>query len=415
MPASPDPAFAIATALGIGLLIGSERERSKGTGPHRGAGGVRTYALASLAGTLATLAGGAWLAAVGLAVSGAFAVAGYVRTRSDDPGLTSEVGLVVTYLLGVLAASAPALAAGAGVAVAVVLAARTRLHRFVREQLSERELADGLLLLAAALVVLPLLPDRAVDPWGVFNPHVIWRLAVLVMAVNGAGYVALRIVGPQRGLPLAGLAAGFVSSTVTHGAMGARAHAEPALLGAATAGASLSSVATVVQFLLVLGIANPALMRALALPMALAGVAAVAWGAFNWWRAATPGADGATAPGRAFELRTALVFTATVTLVMLVAAVLADQLGPAGGALGVVLGGLADTHAAAASAAAPATGGALPRGVAALAALGAFSTNAAAKLVAAYSTGGRRFGSRVLPGLVLMVALAWLGAWIERP
>jgi uncharacterized membrane protein (DUF4010 family) len=403
MPASPDPAFAIATALGIGLLIGSERERSKGTGPHRGAGGVRTYALASLAGTLATLAGGAWLAAVGLAVSGAFAVAGYVRTRSDDPGLTSEVGLVVTYLLGVLAASAPA------------LAARTRLHRFVREQLSERELADGLLLLAAALVVLPLLPDRAVDPWGVFNPHVIWRLAVLVMAVNGAGYVALRIVGPQRGLPLAGLAAGFVSSTVTHGAMGARAHAEPALLGAATAGASLSSVATVVQFLLVLGIANPALMRALALPMALAGVAAVAWGAFNWWRAATPGADGATAPGRAFELRTALVFTATVTLVMLVAAVLADQLGPAGGALGVVLGGLADTHAAAASAAALATGGALPRGVAALAALGAFSTNAAAKLVAAYSTGGRRFGSRVLPGLVLMVALAWLGAWIERP
>lgn len=411
----PASVYAIVTALGVGLLIGSERERSKGTGPDRAPGGVRTFTLAALAGVVAALGGGLWLAAAALAVLGAYAIAGYFRTRGDDPGLTTEVALVVTFLLGVLAADEPALAAGTGVIVAIVLAARTRLHRLVRDQLSGRELADGLLLAAAALVVLPLLPNRAVDPWSVFNPHVIWLLAVLVMAVNAAGYVALRTFGAHRGLPIAGLTAGFVSSTVTHGAMGSRARAQPELLGAAAAGAALSSVATVVQLLLVLAVANPAMLRALLLPMLLAGAAAIAWGALNTVRSLRSAGDASVAPGRAFDLRTALLFTATVTVVMLIAAVLADRLGPAGGAFGIVVAGLADTHAATASAASLAAAGALDTRTGALAALGAFSLNSGGKLVVSYTTGGRAFGNRVLPGIVLMVALAWLGAWLAPP
>lgn len=411
----PAPVYAIATALGVGLLIGSERERAKGTGPGRAPGGVRTFTLAALAGVVAALAGGLWLAAAALAVLGGYAIAGYFRTRGDDPGLTTEVALVVTFLLGVLAAEAPAVAAGTGVIVAIVLAARTRLHRLVRDQLSERELGDGLLLAAAALVVLPLLPNRAVDPWGVLNPHVIWLLAVLAMAVNAAGYVALRTLGVHRGLPIAGLAAGFVSSTVTHGAMGSRARAQPELLGAAAAGAALSSVATVVQLLLVLAVTNVAMLRALLLPMLLAGAAAIGWGVFNTVRSLHSPGDAGVAPGRAFDVRTALLFTATVTVVMLIAAVLADWLGPAGGAFGIVVAGLADTHAATASAASLAAGGALDGRTGALAALGAFSANAGSKVVASYTTGGRAFGNRVLPGIVLMVALAWLGAWLAPP
>lgn len=411
----PPPVSAIATALGIGLLVGLERERVKGTGAGRAPGGIRTFTLSGLAGVAAALGGGIPLAAAALVVLGAYAVAAYVRARDDDPGLTTEVALVVVFLLGVLSADSPRIAAGVGVVVAIVLAARSRLHRLARDQLSERELADGLLLAAAALVVLPLLPDRAVDPWGAFNPHVVWLLAVLVMAVNAGGYVALRTLGVGRGLPIAGFAAGFVSSTVTHGAMGARAKAQPELLGAAAAGAALSSIATVVQLLLVLAIVNVAILRALAWPLVLAGVVAAAWGAFNMLQSDRSPADAGVAPGRPFELRTALVFTATVSLVMLIAALLAEQLGPAGGAFGIVVAGLADTHAATASAASLAASGSLPARVAALAALGAFSLNSVGKLVVAYTTGGAAFGNRVLPGLLLMVALAWLGAWLAPP
>jgi uncharacterized membrane protein (DUF4010 family) len=408
-----DPAvYAIATALGVGLLIGIERERSKGTGPQRGPGGVRTFALVALAGALAGLAGEGWLVAAGLAVVGAYGTVAYLRASPDDPGLTTEVALVVTYLVGALAMHSSALAAGVGVVVAIVLAARSRLHRFVRERLSERELDDGLLLAAAALVVLPLLPDRAIDPWGVLNPHVIWLLAVLVMAINAAGYVALRTLGVRRGLPLAGLAAGFVSSTATHGAMGSRARAEPQLLGASAAGAALSSVATVVQMLLILGITNLEVLRQLVVPMLLAGVAAVGWGTWNTFHSLRAGGDATVAPGRAFDVRTALVFTGTVTIVMLAAALLTAELGSTGGVVGVIVAGLADTHAAAASGAQLAATGRLEASQAAVAVLGAFSVNSGGKLVVSYATGGTAFGNRVLPGLVAMVALAWLGAWV---
>ena len=116
----------------------------------------------------------------------------------------------------------PALAAGLAVTVAVLLAARSRLHRFVRSVLTEDELQDALIFAGATLVVLPLVPDRPMGPYGALNPHSIWILVILVMAISAAGYIAVRMLGARFGLPIAGLASGFISSTATIGAMGAR-------------------------------------------------------------------------------------------------------------------------------------------------------------------------------------------------
>ena len=102
-----------------------------------------------------------------------------------------------------------------GVMVTLVLASRERFHDFARRVLSEQELSDALLLGAAALVVLPLAPDRPIDPWGVLNPRTLWRLVVLVIPIGSAGYVAVRVLGARRGLPLAGLAGGYASTVLT--------------------------------------------------------------------------------------------------------------------------------------------------------------------------------------------------------
>jgi len=110
---------------------------------------------------------------------------------------------------------------------AIVRTGRERIHSVVRETLSERELHDGLLFAACALIVLPLLPDRGFGPHGSLNPSIIWRLVVIVMAVQAAGYVAPRAIGPRYGLLVAGLLGGFVSSTATIGIMGSRAVREP--------------------------------------------------------------------------------------------------------------------------------------------------------------------------------------------
>jgi uncharacterized membrane protein (DUF4010 family) len=244
----------LVVALAIGLIIGIERERRKGRGPEREPAGIRTFALASLLGAVAASIGNTAALVVGGTFVAALAVSGYLRSKSPDPGITTEVALMVTFFLGVLAMSEPGLAAGLAVAVAIILAARGRLHRWVRDLMTEEELHDLLLFAASAVIVLPLLTDEDIGPWDSINPYKIWRLVVLVMGVSGVGYVALRSVGPRFGLPISGLAGGFVSSSATIASMGSTARSRPEVLRAAVAGAVLSTGATIIQMALVLAV-----------------------------------------------------------------------------------------------------------------------------------------------------------------
>lgn len=401
----------LAVSLGIGLLIGAERERRKGAGPRRGAAGIRTFALAALAGGLSLVFGGAAVLAVSALVVGALAAIAYGRQRSNDPGLTTEMALLATFLLGALAIREPALAAGLGVAVAVLLASRTVLHRFVRRVLTEQELHDALLFAAAALVVLPLTPDHPVGPLGALNPRTLWKLVVLVMGISATGYVAQRALGARVGLPITGLAGGFVSSAATIGAMGHRSAKQPSLMPAAVAGAVLSTVATVIQMAVVLYASSPPTLRLMATPLLLAGAAAVVYGAIFALRLARASRDGPVASGRAFDLKVSLLFAATLAVVLLLAAAAYRWLGSRGLLVAVGLAGFADAHSAAVSAASLAAAGKIAPAKAIVPILLGMTTNAITKAVAAATAGGRRFALQTIPGLVLVMAAAWAG-WL---
>jgi uncharacterized membrane protein (DUF4010 family) len=158
-----------------------------------------------------------------------FAAIGYWRKPTRDPGMTTALALVVTYLLGVLAIRHPSTSAGGAVVVAVLLASRRPLHEFSVDTLSEVELRDGLLFAAATLILLPLLPDAPQSGAGGANPRRLWGLVVLFLALQAGGYVALRAAGPRLGLAFSGLLSGFVSSTGTIAALGARAREMPEL------------------------------------------------------------------------------------------------------------------------------------------------------------------------------------------
>lgn len=394
----------LAVALGIGLLVGIERERRKGDGATRGAAGVRTFALIGLAGGLAALLG-----LVALAVVGGFtvlaALASWHRDTSDDPGLTTEFAMLVVFLLGVLAIEHTLLAAGAGVLVALLLATKSRLHRFVNEALTEQELHDGLLLAAAATIVLPLLPDRTVDPWNAVNPRDLWLLAVIVMAINAAGHVALRRFGARRGLILAGFAGGFASSTATTAAMGTLARANPDVAWSAACAALVSNISTVAQLAIVTGVVSPALLSRIAVPLVAAGLAIVLFSAIAISRSHRHRApDSASMAGRAFELRHALLFVTVVACVLLASAIARELLGDAASVAALALAGFADAHAPAVSAAQMFDSGRMDAQLATLAIALALAANAVSKLAVAAASGGRRYAVRVLPGLVLMVA-----------
>jgi uncharacterized membrane protein (DUF4010 family) len=402
-----------AAALGIGLLIGAERERRKGA---RSAAGIRTFTLAALAGAAAQSIGDALLLAVAVAGAALLCAVAYHRRAGEredggedgNYGLTSEIALVLTVLLGGLCMLQPALAAGIGVTAAVLLAARTPMHAFVRQALTEDEVRDALLFAGATLVILPLLPDRAMGPFEAFNPAKIWIVVILVMAIGGVGHIAIRLLGARYGLPLAGLAGGFVSSTATIGAMGNRAknaETRSAPMAGAVAGAALSTVATVIQMALVLSATSLPVLRQLALPLACAGVAAVAYGAAFTILALRQARETDEEPGRAFRLSGALIFAAMLAIILFAAAALQHYFGAAGVLAAAALAGFADTHAAAISVAS------LPIEVeaAAMPILAAFTTNSVSKAVFAWVGGGRAYALRVIPGLVLVAVAAWAG------
>ena len=400
----------LAVALGIGLLIGIDRERRKGTGPGRAAAGIRTFTITSLCGAVAVIVGGDLLLAVVTVGVSALAALAYWRALERDPGLTTEVALLATVLLGGLAVHEPTYAAGLGVIVAGLLTARTAIHGFVNSVLTEDEVRDGLIFAGATLVILPLLPDKAIGPYGALNPHTIWIVVVLVMAVSALGYIAVRIVGARFGLPLAGLVSGFVSSIATIGAMGARAAKNRDLLGAAVAGAVLSTVATFVQLALLIGATDTAALMALSMPIACGGGAAILYGGVFTALALRHKVEHQDTPGHAFSVRSALLFAALLSAILVASAALDDWFGNAGLLAVTSLAGLADTHSAAVSVASLVASNKLDANAAIVPILAAVTTNTLTKMIFAVTAGGTAFAVRVIPGLLLVLAAAWAGA-----
>ncbi|MGA8514220.1 MAG: DUF4010 domain-containing protein [Burkholderiaceae bacterium] len=396
----------LALALGCGLLIGIERERRKGTGPQRQFAGVRTFALTALlgAGTQA-LEQPLLLFAAGLLVAGLGVVSSW-RDRSDDPGVTTEVALFVTFLLGVMSLQAPVVAAAGAVVVSGLLAARTAVQRFSTQTLTEREFRSALVLAAAALIILPLTPDRAIAWLGGVNPYMVWRLVVVMMLLQSAGHIALRLAGPRMGLALSGLASGFVSSTATVAAMGALARQQPGVTMACVCGALLSTVATSLQIGLISLVIQPGLLRGLVPSLACALLASLLVSGLAFRRSDTQ--------SEPIAHRDAFSVWQSVVLALLLSGLTA-LVGWAQTAYGQTaifaatgLAALADAHAAVAAVMSLAAKDASQTSLVLPAVLLAFTTNSLSKIVAAYSAGGVRYGNLTTSGLVTVAVAVWL-------
>lgn len=403
----------LVVALGIGLLIGTERERRKGVGPARAPAGIRTFALVALLGA-ASAAYGPWLLAATLFGVSAFAAIAYARRRQLDPGLTTEIALLLTLMLGALATSEPALAGGIAVMVATLLTAREPIHRFVRDILTENELNDLLMLAAATLVVLPLVPNQPVGPFDAINPRTLWIIVILVMLIGAAGHIVLRMFGGKLGLPLVGLVSGFVSSAATIGAMGARAKNTPALLQPAVAGAVLSTLATIIQMLVVLAAVSRPTLLALAIPLVCGGAAALAYGALFTWKSLREQPAEAIGENGAFSLKAALLLACTIAVVLVISAAMKVWLGQAGLIAVAGFAGFADTHSAAVSVASLAASGQIETTATSLPILAAISTNTVSKIIMAIASGSRVFALQVVPGLVAVAGAIWIGWWLAQ-
>jgi len=412
-----DAVTMLTAALGCGLLIGIERERRKGTGPSRALAGVRSFALVSVLGAAAMLMNQPWLVAVGAAFVAALAVVGYARDKSGDPGTTTEIALLLTYLIGALCTWSLALAAGMAVGLTALLAGRERMHHVARDWLHPAELRDGIVLAALALIALPLMPNRPF--WGpVLNPHLITQLLALLLAIQALAHLSRRLLQARQAIALSALASGFVSSTATIASLGLEVREGRAPAGPMAGAALLSCVATMLQLLVVAAAMQPAWLRLMWVPCLAGALLAALWGG---WLVAAPRSPAAAVPDgggvpdaeRMFSLRDAALVAGLLTGIQVLVYALQRWLGDAGLLAGALLGALADLHAA--TAAVLVQGG--PDGAAALplreAFIGALLLHGVSKAATAWISGGAGYALRLAPGLLAQSALSAAGiAWL---
>jgi uncharacterized membrane protein (DUF4010 family) len=384
-------------ALAIGLLLGFERERShKRTLP----AGSRSFALLSLLGAVAATFG-PWAVITGLAGVTALMALAYFRTSTEDPGTTTEIAAVVAFLLGALAYGRPGIAVALAVVVVGLLASKSRIHRFARDIVTEVEMEDAIKFFVVAFVVLPLLPNQPMGPYGVLNPAKVWLLVVLLTGIGWLGYVGVRALGAERGLMVTGLAGGFVSASATTASMGRLSRT--AGVRAPLASALAASLATFVQLLIVIGYVDPAVLRRLWPPVLAAALVLFVVAGYVYRGArrdnhAAPAADG-TPEGRPFALKPALILAAVLVFALLVGRWGADVLGPRGAVLGAFGAGLADAHAGSVAAASLAAKGDISVSTALLAIAAALGSNLLVKCALAFSSGGRSFGLAFIAGM----------------
>jgi uncharacterized membrane protein (DUF4010 family) len=354
----------------------------------------------------------------GLVVTGALLVAAlslvaYWRDRSDDPGATTEIALLLTYLIGVLCVWSLPLAAGLAVGLTGMLAGRDALHRFASHWLRPGEVRDGIILAALVLMALPLVPDRPL--WGpVLNPYVIVQLLALLLAVQSLAHLSRRLLQAREAVAFSALASGFVSSTATIATLGLAVREERSGARLMAGGGLMSCVSTQLQVLLVAAAVQPAWLAVLWLPTLSAALLAAAWA---WWlvQGAPPeSAEGVGSsprieglPGRSddrmFSLWGAAAVAGLLAGIQALVHGLDLWLGQAGLIAGTLMASLADLHAA--LAAVFASSGAEPGLASAIPVMGALAVHALSKSVTAGLVGRWRYLRWLAPGLWAHTAL----------
>lgn len=339
----------LALALAIGLLVGLERGWRERDAPDRSrTAGIRTYGIAGLLGGLFALLSAA-MDAPAIFVSGFLVFASILALyklreaiADGDYSATAVIAGLAVFALGALAVAGDrVLAAGGGAALAAVLASREVLHGFLK-RLSWEELRSALILAVMTAIVLPLLPDRTIDPWGGVNPRQIWLFTILVAALSYAGYAATRLWGQERGLLLSSLFGAVVSSTAVTVALARRAEEAPrAMAGAAAFAATVS----ILRVCLIVAVAAPALLASVAAPALSAALVFSAAGSLLLFRMQAVATDGMTV-GNPFDLAPLLGFAASFAVIAAASAYLTDIMGVTGLLATSALSGMFDVDVA---------------------------------------------------------------------
>jgi uncharacterized membrane protein (DUF4010 family) len=396
-------AWDFGTAILLGALIGIEREKRKqedDEGEH--IAGLRTFTLIALLGAgtawLAKSLQADWIVAAVLLILGVLIVAGYfVTAKRESFGLTTEIAIVVVFILAAMVMyDQQVVAVALGVVTAAILAYKKPLHSFV-DKLGWDDVYAGVRLLIASFIALPLLPNEPIDPWGALNPYKLWLLVILISSLSLVGYVLTRLLGPARGAALTGMTGGLVSSTAVTLSFAKEARDKPKKSAALACGILLAWVVMFVRVVVLVGVVNRALLTHVLVPFAVMAIVAGAFAAWLYFRNGTSGAS--TAKGdvelkNPFSLMEAAKFGAVFAVVLLVVKLVQTYFPPQGMYFVAALAGLTDVDAITLSMAEFAKSG--DAAIAVISIVIAAVSNTLVKCGLAVGLGGQAFGRNLI-------------------
>lgn len=400
VPELATPVEAFATALGIGLLIGMERERRPDS-----AAGLRTFSLVAMLGCLFALlgekSGGPWMLAVGLLVVAAAMVASNFSSQQEEQyrGFTSEAAVIVTYGLGAAVWYGYAtLAVMLAITTTILLYFKAELKQF-SQRTTPKDINSILQFAVLSLVILPILPSQDFGPYDAINPRQIWWMVVLISGLALAGYLALRIVGARHGAAMLGIFGGLASSTATTMMFSRHAKEHADLVRMSAIVILIANVMVMIRLGIVSSLVAPALLTPVAIVFACGVVPGVAMALWSWKALTEAGELPMPEVKNPTELKTAMSFGVIYAVVLLAAAWLQDVAGNSGLYIVALVSGLTDADASVLSTLRMYNLDKVPQDEAVIAVTLALMANLIFKIGLVLSIGGRRLARDALPGL----------------
>jgi len=345
LPETAELLQSFGTALGLGLLVGLQREWVQNR-----VAGIRTFALLSLLGALCGLLGilyGGWVIAAALITCVSVVIIGHLaemQNKEPDSGLTTEMAMLVMFTTGMITMHGLRLVSViiAGT-VMVLLQSKKPLHDMVR-RIGEDDLREIARLVLAGLVILPALPNREMGYLGVLNPFAIWLMVVLIVGISLTAYLAGKFISGSKGAALAGIFGGLISSTATTASLARRSR----VVGACGITlAAITLIASAIVFLRVIvevAIAAPAHIQTMLPPL----IAMMFW--FGLIAAITHRLSERSNKHTAdesppSELKSAVVFGLLYAVVLLIVAAARHHFGDSGLYIAAAISGLTDMDA----------------------------------------------------------------------
>jgi len=401
VPELAAPVEAFTTALGIGLLIGMERERRPDS-----AAGLRTFSLVAMLGCLFALlgekTGGPWMLAVGLLVVASAMIASNFSSQQEEQyrGFTSEAAIIVTYGLGAAVWFGYAtLAVMLAIATTVLLYFKAEL-KHISERTTPKDINSILQFAVLSLVILPILPSADFGPYGAINPRQVWWMVVLISGLALAGYLALRIIGARHGAAVLGIFGGLASSTATTMMFSRHARNHSELLRMSAIVILIANVMVMVRLGIISSLVAPSLIAPVATVFACGIIPGVAMSIYGWKILSDAGELPMPEVKNPTELKTAVSFGLMYAAVVLAAAWLQDIAGNSGLYIVALVSGLTDADASVLSTLRMFNLDKVPQTEAVIAVTLALMANLIFKIGLVLSIGGPKLARHALPGLL---------------